>query len=143
MKLIATRDTSGALKLHQVTRKLDTLIDEDGNKLYISTSCLWSDPDYWKDLPGITADMGAVEVEVIIRKKNFLQKKLAVLKDKVNGFFKNRVLWKSIAITLGVLPFVGALMYAMAVSKVFTAIVASCAIIFVIWFMVYVNLKDK
>ena len=143
MKLIATRDTSGALKLHQVTRKLDTLIDEDGNKLYISAGCLWLDLDYWKDLPGITADMGAVEVEVIIRKKNFLQKKLAVLKDKVNGFFKNRVLWKSIAITLGVLPFVGALMYAMAVSKVFTAIVASCAIIFVIWFMVYVNLKDK
>lgn len=143
MKLIATRDTSGALKLHQVTRKLDTLIDEDGNKFYISTGCLWSDPDYWKDLPGITADTGAVEVEVIIRKKNFLQKKLAVLKDKVNGFFKNRVLWKSIAITLGVLPFVGALMYAMAVSKVFTAIVASCAIIFAIWFMVYVTLKDK
>ena len=83
MKLIATRDTSGALKLHQVTRKLDTLIDEDGNKLYISTGCLWSDPDYWKDLPGITADMGAVEVEVILRKKNFLQKKPKITSKQV------------------------------------------------------------
>ena len=143
MKLLATRDTKGDLKLHQITRKLDTWIDDEGNKIYISTGCIWSDPDYWKELPGITADMGAVEVEVIIRKKNFLQKKLAVLKDKVNGFFKNRVLWKSIAITLGILLLVGAFVYGMMKAKRLMAILGISTIIFAVWFMVYVTLKDK